>query len=210
MALDSNHKATLLASLALGTFSLLVVPAYNFFTGILTFGEAALLVPLFLFLAPYMILRGQRYRWAAPVLFGVGLLFIVPVVVTGGAGGGLVGAVAGLVIIVAISIIFIRNRSVDVALSLISAGLLLVDSRIFTFLTMGFLSFEKTAGCTLTGGNCLDHNLFHLSHVPFYLVMIVFGYRAHRSKGMSQRTPRIEDSATAVLGAGFHLSGFLD
>lgn len=49
------------------------------------------------------------------------------------------------------------------------------------------LSFKRTPSCYLFRDNCLDHNFFHLSHIPFYLVMIFFSYRAYRSIERSEQ-----------------------
>ena len=42
------------------------------------------------------------------------------------------------------------------------------------------LSFAQSPGCYLFAGNCLDHNLFHLSQFPFYAAILLFGYMEHR------------------------------
>lgn len=65
--------------------------------------------------------------------------------------------------------------------------LLSIFSLLGTWWGMGFaplvrtLSLARTPECYLFGGNCLDHNLFHLSHIPFYLIMVIFSYRAYVS-----------------------------
>lgn len=57
-----------------------------------------------------------------------------------------------------------------------------------TWWGMGFppfirtLSLARTPECYIFGGDCLDHNLYHLSHIPFYVIMSIFSYRAYVSQ----------------------------
>lgn len=41
-------------------------------------------------------------------------------------------------------------------------------------------SFGRSPVCYLFAGNCLDHNFFHLSQIPFYAAIAFLSYRENR------------------------------
>lgn len=59
------------------------------------------------------------------------------------------------------------------------------------------ISFASSPGCYLFAGNCIDHNLFHLSQLPFYAAILILGYVEHqklkdRGRGLAQGENRKE------------------
>lgn len=153
MAVDFNRRAILLTSLALGIYTLLIVPVYSLFIN-----------PRVCEVSPFTCLSGVKFLGGESPLILIFSLVTIPLLATKGRRNG---ALAVLVL----NLIFVTTEWRSVGLPpLVQA-----------------LSFARPMRCYLFGGNCLDHNLFHLSHIPFYLVMAFYSYRAYRVEGRRRK-----------------------
>ncbi len=88
--------------------------------------------------------------------------------------------VLAFLVVVPLLLRFERRAALSVVLVL-NVLLLLLDWSDIGFAPFGSpRSFSRPSWCSIVRGNCLDHNLFHLSHVPFYLVMVAVSLLALR------------------------------
>lgn len=158
--LDSDRKRVFVTSLGFGIYTLLIVPIY-------------FSLPIYRIIDPLSseILAEHTTRFGGIILFGGESTLLV------------------LFFLVIIPLLILQgSRWAILATVVINGFFIPVEPIGILFLSFppipGFPTpyFERIEGCTLISCG-LDHTLFHLSHLPFYAVMIFFSLRAYRSKG---------------------------